>query len=60
MLFRSIDMNFDPLGFSGASPAAIEKAKMQELENGRLAMIGAIGCACACQIPGSVPLLSFN
>ena len=27
-------MNFDPLGFSGASPAAIEKAKMQELENG--------------------------
>ena len=51
---------FDPLGFSGASPAAIEKAKMQELENGRLAMIGAIGCACACQIPGSVPLLSFN
>ena len=27
---------------------------------GRLAMIGAIGCACACQIPGSVPLLSFN
>lgn len=33
---------------------------MQELENGRFAMIGAIGCACACQIPGSVPLLSFN
>jgi hypothetical protein len=27
---------------------------------GRFVMIGAIGCACACQIPGSVPLLSFN
>ena len=39
-------------------PETSEKRQLQELQHGRLAMLGIFGFLCADTIPGSVPALS--
>ena len=49
---------FDPFGLSkNMSDETKERRLRAELNNGRLAMLGIFGFACAQKIPGSVPLL---
>ena len=48
---------YDPFGISAKkSEAALAKGRDREIKNGRLAMIGVAGLACAATIEGSVPL----
>jgi hypothetical protein len=50
---------WDPVGFTKGLSAEERARKLDaELKNGRLAMIGIIGCVAATTIPGSVPLLA--
>jgi len=50
---------WDILGFTeGKSEEDLKRAKLQELKNGRMAMIGTLGCVAAATIPGSVPFLT--
>jgi hypothetical protein len=50
---------WDPVGFtSKLSPEERARKLDAELKNGRMAMIGIIGCVAATSIPGSVPLLA--
>jgi len=49
----------DPFGFaSSLSPEELKVKQTRELQNGRLAMIGAMGFSAAASIPGSVPFLA--
>lgn len=50
---------WDVLGFTeGKTEDDLAKVKLQELKNGRLAMIGTLGFVAAATIPGSVPFLA--
>lgn len=52
---------WDILGFTedkDDSDPVLMRAKLQELKNGRLAMLGTLGCCAAASIPGSVPFLT--
>ena len=50
---------WDILGFTeGKTEDDLKRVKLQELKNGRMAMIGTLGCVAAATIPGSVPLLT--
>jgi Chlorophyll A-B binding protein len=51
-------MGYDPLGFSRGKPQAVQdKFKLQELKNGRLAMIAMAAYTAEHWIPGAVPFL---
>lgn len=50
---------WDILGFTeGKSEDDLKRVKLQELKNGRMAMIGVLGCIAAQTIPNSVPVLA--
>mmetsp|Transcript_3180 Transcript_3180/g.6492 ORF Transcript_3180/g.6492 Transcript_3180/m.6492 type:complete len:250 (+) Transcript_3180:53-802(+) len=50
---------WDILGFTeGKTEDDLKRVKLQELKNGRMAMIGTLGCVAAATIPGSVPFLT--
>mmetsp|Transcript_24046 Transcript_24046/g.32869 ORF Transcript_24046/g.32869 Transcript_24046/m.32869 type:complete len:258 (-) Transcript_24046:51-824(-) len=52
---------WDILGFTedkDENDPVLMRAKLQELKNGRLAMMGTLGCCAAASIPGSVPFLT--
>ena len=50
---------WDILGFTeGKTEDDLKRVKLQELKNGRIAMIGTLGCVAAATIPGSVPFLT--
>jgi len=51
---------FPKFDFSGVNPETLEKKRCRELNNGRLAMIAIMSYISACNVPGSVPLLSGN
>ena len=51
---------FPPIDFSGVDAETLKKKQTAELNNGRLAMIAIMSYISACNIPGSVPLLSGN
>jgi len=52
---------WDILGFTeGKTEDDLKRVKLQELKNGRLAMIGTLGCVAAATIPGSVPFLTSS
>ena len=53
------DLGFDPMNFSkNKTPEQMEKLELQELKNGRLAMIAMAAFASEHMIPGSVPALT--
>jgi len=52
------DLGFDPLKLTKKPGADLKKLQLQELKNGRLAMIGVASLAANHSIPGSVPLLN--
>mmetsp|Transcript_73928 Transcript_73928/g.175951 ORF Transcript_73928/g.175951 Transcript_73928/m.175951 type:complete len:328 (-) Transcript_73928:254-1237(-) len=52
------DLGWDPLKLTRKEGFDARKAQLQELKNGRLAMIGMASVVCNKLIPGSVPLLS--
>lgn len=52
------DLGFDPLKLAKKPGFDLQKLQLQELKNGRLAMIGVASMAAAHEIPGSVPLLN--
>jgi len=48
---------WDPIGLtSGMSSQKLERQRLSELKNGRLAMIGLAGCLVGGALPGSIPL----
>merc|ERR1719424_611063 len=50
---------WDILAFTdGKTEDDLKRVKLQELKNGRLAMMGTLGCVAAATIPGSVPFLT--
>ena len=52
------DIGYDPLGFSkNKTPAQMEKLQLQELKNGRLAMMAMAAYTSEHWLPGSVPFL---
>jgi len=51
------DLGFDPFKLSKKPGFDLKKVQLQELKNGRLAMIGVASLAANHMIPGSVPLL---
>ncbi|KAL9139491.1 Photosystem I chain G with nirD domain [Amphidinium carterae] len=52
------DLGFDPAGFTKNPDFDLKKAQLQEIKNGRLAMVGCASIAANHFIPGSVPLLT--
>lgn len=52
------EMVFPPIDFSGVSEETLKVKRSRELNNGRLAMIGAMGFIAEANIPGSVPVLT--
>mmetsp|Transcript_65250 Transcript_65250/g.121647 ORF Transcript_65250/g.121647 Transcript_65250/m.121647 type:complete len:312 (-) Transcript_65250:55-990(-) len=52
------DLGWDPLKLSRKEGYDAKKVQLQELKNGRLAMIGMASLACNKLIPGSIPLLN--
>merc|ERR1712150_36950 len=52
------DLGFDPLKLAKKPGFDLKKLQLQELKNGRLAMIGVASMAAAHEIPGSVPWLN--
>uniref|UniRef100_A0A7S1M9Y9 Rieske domain-containing protein n=1 Tax=Alexandrium catenella TaxID=2925 RepID=A0A7S1M9Y9_ALECA len=52
------DLGFDPLKLSKRPGFDLKKLQLQEIKNGRLAMIGVASLAANHSVPGSVPLLS--
>jgi light-harvesting complex I chlorophyll a/b binding protein 1 len=52
------DYNFDPLGF-GKNPTALERYKLNEVKNGRLAMWGAVGMLTQATISDEGALQNF-
>jgi len=52
---------WDPVGFtSGMSPEKLERTRLAELKNGRLAMIGVVSVLIADSVPGAIPVpISF-
>jgi len=54
------DLGFDPLKFSKKRGFDLKRAQLQELKNGRLAMIGVASLAASYLVPGSVPLLAAS
>jgi len=52
------DLGFDPFKLSKKPGFDLKKLQLQELKNGRLAMIGVASLAANHAIPGSVPLLT--
>uniref|UniRef100_A0A7S1M9Z2 Rieske domain-containing protein n=1 Tax=Alexandrium catenella TaxID=2925 RepID=A0A7S1M9Z2_ALECA len=52
------DLGFDPLKLSKRPGFDLKKLQLQEIKNGRLAMIGVASLAANHSIPGSVPMLS--
>jgi hypothetical protein len=51
-------LQFDPLGIAASlSPADLKTRQNNELQNGRLAMIGIMSFFAASEIAGSVPAL---
>mmetsp|Transcript_52169 Transcript_52169/g.117492 ORF Transcript_52169/g.117492 Transcript_52169/m.117492 type:complete len:310 (+) Transcript_52169:49-978(+) len=52
------DLGWDPLKLSRREGYDAKKVQLQELKNGRLAMIGMASLACNKLIPGSIPLLT--
>ena len=52
------NLGYDPLGFSkNKTPAQTDNIKLQELKNGRLAMIAMAAYTAEHWIPGSVPFI---
>jgi len=47
------DLNFDPLGLKPEDPAALKEMQTKELNNGRLAMLGAAGMIAQELVTGS-------
>jgi hypothetical protein len=54
------DFSFDPLGLFPTDPEMQKVRQLQELKNGRLAMIAIMSFVAAANIPGSVPALVGN
>mmetsp|Transcript_58713 Transcript_58713/g.136586 ORF Transcript_58713/g.136586 Transcript_58713/m.136586 type:complete len:321 (+) Transcript_58713:62-1024(+) len=52
------DLGFDPLNYLKRPSSDLKKLQLQELKNGRLAMIGLASLASNHAIPGSVPFLN--
>lgn len=52
------EMVFPPIDFSGVSEETLKVKRSRELNNGRLAMIAAMGFIAESNIPGSVPVLT--
>ena len=54
------DYGFDPIGWmSNKDFETQQRIRLQELKNGRLAMIGMAGFAANHMIPGAVPFLQL-
>jgi len=48
---------WDPVGLTAKMDAAkLERQRLSELKNGRLAMLGTFGCLIAGNLPGSIPI----
>jgi len=53
-------MVFPPIDFSNVDSTTLERKRISELNNGRLAMIAIMSFFCAVHVPGSVPALVGN